>query len=174
MKEPQVILDAHTDDEVWELLTAELQARVPAELHDDLDAFVAVLEKLPDGLRAMAATYQLDVSLTLDDLGWHFGNWHHHGYSLETARGLRVLGATREAELFEAGYAVARRYWNEMGSALWMEWYNEDSPMERETAALSDELWKLAKGGRGLLGHWISYARRNPRLLLEAVRAGEQ
>jgi hypothetical protein len=34
----------------------------------------------------MAATYELDVSLTLDDLGWHFGNWPDPALSEKTQR----------------------------------------------------------------------------------------
>jgi len=36
-------------------------------------ASAQILTTLPPGLRAMAATHWLDVSLTLDSITWHFG-----------------------------------------------------------------------------------------------------
>jgi hypothetical protein len=68
------ILQCRNDDELFELLGLELTSRFPngeGETEEDLDAFVAKLRTLPVGLRAMASIYQLDVSLALDDLGWH-------------------------------------------------------------------------------------------------------
>src|SRR5262245_11099935 len=85
----RVIVDAQDDDTVFGLLSSALNERIPSSLLVDLDAFVAQLQKLPPGLRAMAATHQLDVSMSLDDLGWHFANWHDHGLAEETTLGLR-------------------------------------------------------------------------------------
>ena len=48
----------------------------------------------------MAATFELDVSMALDDLGWHFGNWTHRGYCDETLHGLRELEAGEYTEMF--------------------------------------------------------------------------
>jgi len=39
---------------------------------------------------AMAAMYQLDVSMTLDDLGWHFANRHQRGDCEETLWAFRT------------------------------------------------------------------------------------
>jgi hypothetical protein len=44
-------------------------------LHSDNGIFAANIALLPPGLRAMAATHWLDISLTLDSLTWHFGNF---------------------------------------------------------------------------------------------------
>jgi len=67
-------LRAAADDEALEaLLLAELARRLPERLRAD-DACVAQLCRLPPGLRAVAATHPLDVSVHLDDLGWHFAN----------------------------------------------------------------------------------------------------
>ena len=116
----------------------------------------------------MAATYQLDVSMALDDLGWHFANWHHHGYSLETGRGLRELGADRLAALFEAAYGLALKYWPRLGAPGFVEWHH-GSDLEKAMEPLNQEMWSRyrANGSLGLLGLWVAYARRNPALLLE-------
>jgi hypothetical protein len=55
--------------------------------HESHREFLVELRRLPPGLRAMAATYELDVSLTMDDLGWHFGNWHSTELAQGTAHG---------------------------------------------------------------------------------------
>lgn len=54
--------------------------------------FAGGIQSLPVGLRAMAATYWLDVSLTLDSITWHFGNFGHPDLVRETEAGLRELG----------------------------------------------------------------------------------
>jgi hypothetical protein len=40
----------------------------------------------------MAATHWLDISLTLDSITWHFGNFGEPGLVAETEAGLRELG----------------------------------------------------------------------------------
>jgi hypothetical protein len=115
----------------------------------------------------MAAIHQLDVSLALDDLGWHFGNWHHHAYALETASGVRALGAGRAAELFEAAYAEARGCWDRLGEPDWMEWY-AGSSLEDGVKPLTHEMWRLyPSSGGGLLRLWVEYARAHPDVLEE-------
>jgi len=79
-------IDSSSDDEWFSLREKELENRISADRGSA--EFVAEIQGLPVGLRAMAATYELDVSLALDDLGWHFGNWHNEDLAEETARGL--------------------------------------------------------------------------------------
>src|SRR4051812_17256798 len=105
-----------SNEGIFELLGKELERCLPER---DGPEFVAEIRKLPPGLRAMAATYGLDVSLTLDDLGWHFGNWHSEELANETALGLEELGAVELARLFREAYGHAQRYWIELGSEKW-------------------------------------------------------
>jgi hypothetical protein len=163
-----LILDALTDEEVLAVLSNALMERVPPSLLEDLDAFVATLVTVPPGLRAMAATHQLDVSLTLDDLGWHFANWHHHGYARATLEGLKELGAAREAALFGESYAVAQRNWTALSRDDFTAWYH-GSPLEQALAPLDREVKELARayGPQGLMSLWVRYARLHPTLLLE-------
>lgn len=151
-------------------------------MHDELDRYVAALPSLPIGLRSMAATYQLDVSLTLDDLGWHFGNWHHHGYARETAAGLGVLGPPRAAEVFNAAYVAALEHWDRLGSEDWMEWYH-GSALETRVEPLNAAMWALVimhltqvkciitwallDRKWKIMGWWVKYAREHPDLLHE-------
>src|ERR1700756_281944 len=89
---------SRSDKQLFDKLTAELTRRLPIELHDDLSRFVQEIQSLAPGLRAMAATFKLDVSMALDDLGWHFANFHHREYCNETSRGLWELEAEEVAQ----------------------------------------------------------------------------
>jgi hypothetical protein len=148
------------DVELADLLEQELARRLP-DGTQETDAFVQELQRLPKGLRAMAATAELDASLAWDDLGWHFGNWHHAGLARETAAGLRELEAARMAEIFEASLTHAQPYWAELGSDAWMEWY-PTSKLKAELEPLNDEAWKIWQANAdGLVTYWIAYARRH-------------
>ena len=159
------IVDTMAEKEVLDLLSTTLAEKFPPD--QDLDAFVATLSKLPPGLAAMAATHQLDVSLTMDPLGWHFSNWHHHGYARATASGLRELGAVHAAELFESAYLIAQRYWKELESAD-ASWY-DSSGFERELEPIDRELSELVEsyGEFGIMSLWVTYAKQHPMLLCE-------
>ena len=154
-----------SDDALFQLLGAELERRLPDGRKAD-DHFVSQIRALPRGLRAMAATYELDVSLALDDLGWHFGNWHHLGLAEETLRGLRELGAARMAEVFDKAFAIAQEYWDRLGSEDWSDSYH-GSALEESLGAVNDEAWKIwHESERGLFAHWIAYARQFPERLI--------
>jgi len=153
-------ISSSSDDELFKLLSEELERRIPAARNSP--EFLPQIRSLPAGLRAMAATYELDVSLTMDDLGWHFGNWHDEELAEETARGLEVLGAPELARLFREAFRHALEYWDELGSEGWSEWYH-GSPLETAVDALNDQTWKfLAKHKDGIFYYWVDYARKHP------------
>lgn len=65
------------------------------------DAFARNLAGLPPGLRAMAATHCLDVSLSVDDrITWHFGTFRGPQLAAETEAGLIELGLEELAAYF--------------------------------------------------------------------------
>jgi len=110
----------------------------------------------------MAATYELDVSLTLDDLGWHFGNWHDIALAEETNRGLEELGVTELAIIYRNALEIALRYWKELGAEDWSKWYHE-SPLEKAINPLNEQAWKfLDKRKNGIFSYWVEYARKHP------------
>lgn len=148
-----------TDEELFEFLGAELDRRVPSRNDED---YLGVLCLLPRGLRAMAATYELDVSLTLDDLGWHFGNWHDLERAEETAKGLEELGARELAAIFRRATDLAQRWWDDLGSDGWMDWYH-GSEFEREIDPLNKRALEILEGKpSGIFSYWVEYARRHP------------
>ena len=150
-------------------LFVELNRLLPSELHEDLDALVTAFEGLSPGLRAMAATYQLDVSMGLDDLGWHFANWHHRAYCDETSRGLWELEANEVAQIFDQAYRLVLPYWDAIGdmlaadSKVFVDWYYE-SPLEKVLSPLNVRLWEICEklGEDRLLQFWLDYARKYP------------
>ncbi|MDB5567967.1 MAG: hypothetical protein JWP84_4533 [Tardiphaga sp.] len=160
-----------TDEELSKLLSAELNRWLPHGHDPDLDLFLARLGLIPSGLRAMALIYQLDVSITLDDLGWHFANWHHRRYCEQTIWALRELEAFEHAELFVLAYALAQLWWDKIGELIrynfndFVAWYQE-SELEKATLPLTERMWELQKVDRGLFGYWTSYARKYPRKVI--------
>jgi hypothetical protein len=153
-------INSSSDEELFALLGNELEARAGANRWSP--EFLEQVQALPVGLRAMAATYELDVSLALDDVGWHFGNWHNQELAEETLRGLEELGAIDLARIFRAGFEIARRYWSELGAEGWMDWYH-GSGLEKETKPLSREAWEiLEKNKCGIFDYWVAYARTYP------------
>jgi hypothetical protein len=151
-------ISSSSDDELFALLGRELEARIRSRRGSP--EFVAEIGNLPEGLRAMAATYELDVSLSLDDLGFHFGNWHNEALAEETARGLDVLGAPELAAIFREALGLALPYWRELGAENWSEWYH-DSPLQKAVDPLTRQAWKLLKK-KGILDYWVDYARKHP------------
>jgi hypothetical protein len=158
---PELIAATASDDDLFALLGRELERRLPNGRRAT-DEFVSELRQLPRGLRAMAATYELDVSLTMDDLGWHFGNWHHMGLAEETAAGLKELGATELADLFRQAFVQARRFWGELGSEEWSTWYH-GSALEEAVSPLNEMAWAILQTKpMGLFTYWLEYARQFP------------
>ena len=163
-----------SDDKLLDKLFAELNSRLPSELHEDLDAFVSALEGLSPGLRAMAATFKLDVSMALDDLGWHFGNWHHRGYCDETSRGLWELEAIEVATIFDEAYELVLPHWDDISDMLavkfdvFADWYCE-SELHRALSPLNSLLWDICERSPDfrLFQFWLDYARKYPERVVQ-------
>jgi len=158
-------------------LSEELQRLLPSELERQVDAFVERIQALPPGLRAMASIYQLDVSITLDDLGWHFANWHHRAYCNETLRGLALLEAQEAADIFSQAYALATTHWETIGRLvsedfrLFTTWYPR-SELARALAPLNERIWTLRRSfpDYGLMTFWLTFARKYPEKVSAAAR----
>jgi hypothetical protein len=162
------ISKAGTDDELLNLLGGELQRLFPPEVRNDPVVYLSRLHAAPSGLRAMAATYELDVSLTMDDLAWHFVN-HHGSFELaeETIAGLNELEAPEAAEIFREALAIIKPHWQELhevaqskGAHDWLDSKGIQDLMD----PLNDRMWKLLKkyDQSSLMSLWFSYARKYP------------
>ena len=171
------------DDALFTLLADELGARLPNGECPDLDKFLARTRRLPVGLRAMAAIHQLDVSITLDDLGWHFANWHHRAYCEEQIWALRELELEEAAQIFAEAYACAQPWWDQIGQLVsqdfeaFTKWYS-GSDLEAALDPFTRRLWDLcetlkSQGKKnGLLESWAPYARKYPERVTQIVKLG--
>ncbi len=153
-----------------EKLLDEIFSALETSLGSDPDpygedgSYAAVISGLPVGLRAMAATHHLDVSLTMDDIGWHFLNFGEPGLVRETETGLRELGLEEMANCFVEAHAIV--------SPLKPEINDADGFYESlETRGLMDRINELTNkasgmlptlGGSPIYAAWVKYARAHP------------
>lgn len=149
-----------------EAIETLLTSRVAANPYGDDSTFAAAIAPLPRGLRAMAATHWLDISLTLDSITWHFGNFGEPGLVAATEAGLIELGLHDLARCF----ADARDL---MVPLLSQRTEADGDPYEmlehsglRECAEEIDKrAWELDNGKPGesvIYDAWIRYARAYP------------
>jgi hypothetical protein len=131
-------------------------------------ALAREIQSLPVGLRAMAATHHLDVSLTLDDMGWHFLNFGHPSHVEETEHGLRELGLENIAVLFREAYELVHPHLDEIRRGD-CDFY---AVMEREghEKRIRDLSWKALQllDGGGIYQHWAVYAREHPNRVFDS------
>lgn len=152
--------------EIFSLLSKSVNPL--ANPYGDDGSYAASIRMLPDGLRAMAATHHLDISLTLDDIGWHFLNFGELRFVHETQVGLRELGLTEMAEWFAEAFAIVDPLRAEIASGE--EYY--DCLVRHELMGRIDELTLKARPERKksqIYDAWIKYARNHP----EKVFAGQ-
>jgi hypothetical protein len=170
---PLQILNASSDDALFKLLSTQLDLRL-GPVSRDMEAFLGELVRLPRGLRAMGATHPLDVSMALEDLGWHFGRWPSQAIAKETLAGLTELGATAAADLFRAALSHAGQYWDFIRTDDFSDRYS-GSPLEQALQPLNRDLWTVlgydGGAGKNLLVYWAPYARANPHLVCGANHA---
>src|SRR5207248_1722656 len=114
----------------------------------------------------MGAIHRLDVSMSLDDLGWHFYNFHNRLLCDETLAGLRELEALEAAVIFESALALVEPHWDEIrslkaiGHEAFTDWYS-DSGLETTLAPLNRRLWAICgQSPYGLMQFWLDYARK--------------
>ena len=162
------IQNTKDDEELFQLLSSALGENFPPHLQDDRDQLYAALLAAPRGLRAMAGIYDLDVSITLDDLAWHFGNHNDERFLQETVNGLRELEAIEAAALFAAAWEIMKPYLPEMRS-LDSTTENPHDYLDRngiqlKIDPLNDDMWAIHKacGEYGLMQYWLTYARKHP------------
>ena len=148
--------------DIHELLTA----RVVGNPYATDGIFAANIAQLPPGLRAMAATHWLDISLTLDSITWHFGNFGEPHLVAETEAGLRELGLTELVSCFIEAKGLmlpllaerteADGSPNEILERAGLKTQSEE--LDRQARALDN----LGPGNSIIYNAWIRYARQHP------------
>ncbi|HEY6308410.1 MAG TPA: hypothetical protein VI488_18340 [Candidatus Angelobacter sp.] len=168
------IQNAKTDDDLFQRLSSALTEVFPPELQENRDQFYAALLAAPRGLRAMAGIYDLDVSMGLDDLAWHFGNHDDDRFLQETATSLRELEANEAAALFSAAWDIVRPYLPEIRTRDWaggeFHDYLDRTGIQLRIDPLNDDMWAICKacGELGLIRYWLTYARKYPERCVNA------
>jgi len=154
--------DAGLQEELMDLLTA----RAPGNPYGKDGSFARTIAALPRGLRAMAATHWLDISLTLDSMTWHFGNFGEPGLVAATQAGLRELGLHELAACFVEA--------KELMIPLLPQWTASDASLDDilDRAGLRDrgnaidrKAWALRELDQGrsvIYEAWVRYARQHP------------
>jgi hypothetical protein len=164
----ETIRTAENDEALYNLLSRELQRLLPEHLQEDRDRYHAALEHLPRGLRAMAGMHFFDVSMTLDDLAWHFGNQNEERDLHETLNGLRELELFEVADRFERAWKIMEPHFEtirgeSVGSDNFYDW-SESVGAQQQIEPMNDFIWDYCKkaGDSGLLSSWPVYARKFP------------
>jgi hypothetical protein len=164
---------AKSDEALFKILSSELEFRLPKNTHINCDILTDSIRSLPRGLGAMAATHRLDVSMAIDDLGWHFYNFYHREYFAETLRGLFELEAAEAAGILQQAWMFVEPHWEKLGQLkaspkMFADWY-ESSGLELSIKPLNQQLWEICSKSPdyGLMQFWLTYARRYPERLFE-------
>ena len=147
-------------------IEAILAIRAVGDPYSEDGSFAATLESLPPGLRAMAATHWLDISLTLDSITWHFGNFGEPHLVAQTEAGLYELGLNDLAMCFREAKELMLPLLAERTEADG----DPDELLERKgLSAIADELnersWDMdgrVPGKSPIYDAWIKYTRNNP------------
>jgi hypothetical protein len=162
------IQNARDDEELFKLLSTALNELFPPDIRQDRSQFLAALAKAPRGLRAMAAVFDLDVSMALDDLAWYFANHNDDRLLEETVTALRELEALEAAQLFLSAWEIVKPYLPEIrpeerqGKDLHE--FLERAGIQSRMDPLNARMWAICEelGRYGLLQYWLTYARKYP------------
>ena len=165
-----------SDEELLDKLLSLLSKSVgdAADPYSEDGSYSAALQHLPIGLRAMTATHHLDVSLTMDDIGWHFLNFGEPNLVRETETGLRELGLVDLAGWFGEAFAIVDPLRAKIASAE--DYYSvltEHGQMDR-IEELTDKATNISPrlNDSPIYAAWVRYAREHPeRVFAETTKA---
>lgn len=132
-------------------------------------SFARVLEGLTPGLRAMAATHWLDMSMSLDSLAWHFLNFGEKGLVAATEAGLKELGLGQLSELFGEASRIMLPLLEEITDGDLLDdvlgQHGKAETMERLHDAAFDLIRDTSRphfDDSTIYGAWLQYARKHP------------
>jgi hypothetical protein len=164
---------AKDDEQLFTLLTSTIGELFPPDLQGNREQFLAALAEAPRGLRAMAGIYDLDMSMALDDLAWHFGNHNDERFLNETAASLREIEAAEAADIFVSAWEIVKPHLSEIGSKDWkaeeFTEYLDKTGIQSRMKPLNERMWAICRqcGVRGLTQYWLTYARKYPERCVE-------
>jgi hypothetical protein len=153
--------DAGLEKELRTILTA----RAVGNPYGSNGDFAKNLKSLPRGLKAMAATHWLDISLTLDSITWHFGNFGEPDLVAETEAGLLELGLVELAWCFEEAKELMMPIISERTDSETSDDVLERKHLQQFAEELNRKAWALhhtPSGKSAIYDAWIRYARQHP------------
>lgn len=168
MDRPHPALTMSDDDLLDEIfLRLTLTPATDGDPYSDDGEYAAGIKSLPVGLRAMAATKYLNVSLTFDDIGWHFLNFGEAEFVKETESGLRELGLNDMADWFVEAHSILKPLRDEIanldrgrGFYECLERHGHRDRMDALSRMAWDKQPKLRDSA--ILSAWVTYARQHP------------
>ena len=90
----------------------------------------------------MASTHKLDISLTLDHIGWHVLNWPGVKHAEETFKGLNELGLSELPDLFRQTESIMRRYLSAINTMNYAETLEREGTM-KQIDHMTDKAYEL-------------------------------
>jgi hypothetical protein len=154
------------DEALLDWIMKALSSRTSGSPYSSDGLHAASIALLPPGLAAMAATHWLDLSLTLDGITWHFGNFGEPQLVAATETGLNELGLHELAACFSEAMALmvpllAKR--TAAGGDIHQ--ILRIAGLEKRAAELDRKAWALDNLGpeKSLIYEaWIRYTRQYP------------
>lgn len=153
------------DDGLIEEIQAALAKRVEGDPYSGDGTYAQGLLSLPRGLRAIAATHWLDVSLTLDSITWHFGNFGEAALVAQTEEGLVELGLDELAEVFREAKTLMMPFVDQMSPEHPPDELLENAGLASRGRELDDKAWDLrdvAPDKSAIYAAWAQYTRKHP------------
>lgn len=156
---------ARNDDELLNGLLDSLKNRVQGDPYSSDGSYAKELTSLPRGLHAMAATHWLDVSLALDSLTWHFGNFGEPALVRQTEEALLELNLNDLAGAFREATDLMRPFVDQMSPEHPPDEFLEKAGLTERGREIDRKAWNLSKSSTGdsaIYEAWIAYARKHP------------
>ena len=154
------------DDALLKEIQLILPNRALGDPYNSDGSFANGLASLPVGLRAMAVTHWLDISLTLDSITWHFGNFGERHLVALTEEGLEELGLHELGACFREAKELMKpllEHRTESDGDLYE--ILERNNLRERGEQINKRTWALDNLGRGkslIYNAWIVYARKYP------------
>ena len=156
---------AKDDDGLLEEIHATLTRHVEGDPYNSDGPFATNISLLPHGLRAMAATHWLDMSLTLDSLTWHFGNFGEPALVALTEEGLLELGLDELAGVFREASTLMAPFVDQMSPESPPDKLLEKAGLRERGDELDHKAAELSEVGpnqSAIYAAWVRYAREHP------------
>ena len=162
------------DEALLQEIFEALSSRSLGDPYSEDGSYASNLSSLPPGLRAMAATHWLDISLTLDSITWHFGEPR---LVAETEAGLKELGLDELASCFlEAKELMLPLYGRRTAEDGGPKELLKRRGLEKRADEIDRRAWGLEKPLQEqslIYGTWIAYTRKHPERVFPAQQEPE-